>query len=417
MGKSMIPTEIVASEAGQVHNLIQVFQYFNKATDEFKQAYQRLEERVAELNLELNEKNRRLRASLEEVSRLKNYQANILAEMSAGVVGTDEKGQIAIFNRAAEKLTGISAEEAVGKPYRSVFGVDIPVEQTPLAVLKSHRNVSTSEKQIVNREGKKIPTKFSISLIRGENGQILGTVELLEDLTEIKQLQREVQHARTVSALGEMAANVTHEIRNPLGAIGGFAALLERDIPPDDPRQRLVKKIIEGVGNLDKIIGNLLFVSRDVQPQLRKVPIKWIVNDVLGFLTADFHDVENKIVIEKKYPRQKIEAFVDPQLFQQMLLHVMKNSVQAMPEGGTLTVQLQKSHHKTFRVIVSDTGEGLPETMKDKLYFPFSSTKHKGTGLGLAIVRKIVELHRGTIQFHSAPRKGTTVILEFPIEG
>ncbi len=417
MGKSMIPSEIVASDGGQVHNLIQVFQYFNKATDEFKQAYQRLEERVSELNLELNEKNRRLRASLDEVSRLKNYQSKILAEMSAGVVGTDDKGRVAIFNRAAEKLTGISAKDAVGNSYKEVFGEEIPSEQTPYFVLKTHRNLPVSEKYIRSKDGRKIPAKFSIALIKDEDGRILGTVELLEDLTEIKELQKEIQHARTLAALGEMAANVTHEIRNPLGAIGGFAALLERDIPPDDPRQRLVKKIIEGVGNLDKIIGNLLFLSRDVQPQLRKVPIKWVVNDVLGFLSADFHDLEDKIHIEKKYPRQKIEAFVDPQLFQQMLLHLLRNSVQAMPEGGTITIQLQKTHHKTFRLIVSDTGEGLPEAMKDKLYFPFSSTKHKGAGLGLAIVRKIMELHRGTISFHSSPRKGTTAILEFPIEG
>ncbi len=417
MGKAMIPSEIVASESGQVHNLIQVFQYFNKATDEFKQAYQRLEERVAELNLELSEKNKRLQASLEEVSRLKNYQSKILAEMSAGVVGTDARGRVAIFNRAAEKLTGISAKDAVGKPYRQVFGETVPVEQTPHFVLQTRRNLPTSEKQILSKDGRQIPAKFSISLIKDEDGHVLGTVELLEDLTEIKQLQKEIQHARTAAALGEMAANVTHEIRNPLGAIGGFAALLERDIPPDDPRQRLVKKIIEGVGNLDKIIGNLLFLSRDVQPQLRKVPIKWVVNDVLGFLSADFRELEGKVQIQKKYPRQKIEASVDPQLFQQMLLHLLKNSVQAMPDGGTITIQLQKTHHKTFRLVLSDTGEGLPESMKEKLYFPFSSTKHKGAGLGLAIVRKIVELHRGSITFHSSPRKGTTVILEFPTEG
>ena len=417
MGKSMIPTEVVATETGQVHNLIQVFRYFNKATDEFKQAYQRLEERVAELNLELNEKNRRLQASLEEVNRLKNYQSKILADMSAGVVCTDEKGHISIFNRAAEKLTGIPESEALGKAYKEVFGNEMPLEQTPYFVLKNKRNIPTSEKQLFSKDGRTIPTKFSISLIKGEGGRFLGTVELLEDLTEIKQLQREIQHARTIAALGEMAANVTHEIRNPLGAIGGFAALLERDIPPDDPRQRLVKKIIEGVGNLDKIIGNLLFLSREVQPQLRRVPIKWVVNDVLGFLSADFREIGGKIKIEKKYPRQKIDAPIDPQLFQQMLLHLLKNSVQAMPDGGTLTIQLQKSRHKTFRLMVSDTGPGLPEAIKEKLYFPFSSTKQKGAGLGLAIVRKIVDLHAGSITFHSAPRKGTTVILEFPTEG
>jgi len=415
MAKSIISHELVSADTAQINNLIQVFEYFNKATDEFKGAYRKLEKRVAELNLELEQKNRDLMASLEEVNHLKNYQSSILEEMNAGVICTDAQGKITIFNRSAEEITGIQSHDAIGKSYNEIFGPDVPPEQTPIAVLESKNNIHNGEKEILNQAGEPIPIKFSISLVTGDTSEILGTVEVFENLTEIRRLEKQVQYARTMSALGEMAANVTHEIRNPLGAIGGFAALLERDIAPDDPRQRLVKKIIEGVGRLDKIIGNLLFVSRDVHVHYRKVPVKWVINDVLEFLISEVKQSKSAIQIETKFPKQKLEAELDPQLFQQMLIHLLKNAIQAMPEGGTITIQLQKTHRHSFRIIVSDSGEGMPEEIKEKLYFPFASTKLKGPGLGLAIVRKIVDLHRGSIHFQSFPQKGTIVTLEFPM--
>lgn len=416
MAKSIIPNEIASKDASQIHNLIQVFEYFNKATDEFKLAYHKLEKRVAELDLELDRKNKDLLASLTEVKRLKNYQASILEEVSAGVICTNAEGKVTIFNQAAEQITGIQSSKAVGKNYLDIFGDTLPLEKSPYAVLNANKNIQNDEKEIRNQKNEVIPIKFSISLIKGDRDEILGAVELFEDLTEIRKLQKEIQHARTMSALGEMAANVTHEIRNPLGAIGGFAALLERDLAPEDPRQRLVKKIIEGVGKLDKIIGNLLFVSREIQPQTRKVPIKWVINDVLEFLLSELQQTEVDIRIQTRFPRYKIEAQLDPQLFQQMLIHLLKNGIQAMPGGGTLSIHLQKTHHNTFRIIIIDSGVGMSEDIREKLFFPFVSTKPKGAGLGLAIVRKIVNLHRGSITLRSYPDKGTRVTLEFPIK-
>ncbi len=416
MEKTIIPREIGSADPAQINNLIQVFEYFNKATDEFKGAYHKLEKRVAELNLELNQKNKDLLDSLKQVNHLKNYQSSILEEMNAGVICTDAGGKITIFNRSAEEITGIQSSEAIGKFYREIFGPDVPSEKTPVAVLESKKNIHNSEKEISNRAGDRIPIKFNISLVTGDRSEILGAVEVFEDLTEIHRLQREIQHARTMSALGEMAANVTHEIRNPLGAIGGFAALLERDIAPEDPRQRLVKKIIEGVGRLDKIIGNLLFVSRDVQAQYRNVPVKWVINDVLEFLVSEIKQTESAVKIETKFPKKKLQAELDPQLFQQMLIHLLKNAIQAMPEGGTIRLHLQKTHRNSFRIIVSDSGEGMPEEIKERLYFPFASARSKGAGLGLAIVRKIVDLHNGSIHFQSSPGEGTTVVLEFPVD-
>ena len=415
MAKTTVPREIGTAEAAQINNLIQVFEYFNKATEEFKGAYGKLEKRVAELNLELNQKNKDLLDSLKEVNHLKNYKSSILEEMNAGVICTDAAGKITIFNRSAEEITGIQSNAAIGKFYRELFGSDVPSDKTPMAVLESKRNIRNDEKEILNQAGHRIPIKFSISLVTGDTSEILGAVEVFEDLTEIRRLQKEIQHARTMAALGEMAANITHEIRNPLGAIGGFAALLERDIAPEDPRQRLVKKIIEGVGRLDKIIGNLLFVSRDIQAQYRNVPVKWVIDDVLEFLVSEIKQTGSAVKIETKFPKQKLEAELDPQLFQQMLIHLLKNAIQAMPEGGTIKLQLQKIHHNSFQIIVSDSGEGMPKEIKEKLYFPFASTRPKGAGLGLAIVRKIVDLHNGSIHFQSSPGKGTTVVLEFPV--
>ena len=180
-----------------------------------------------DLNVELNKKNKELSESLKEMDSIRNHLKNILESMNMGVVAVDLDGKITVFNNAAQKITGLNSGNVIGKYYKDVYGELIDESSTLLDTLKDGKEYENEEKGINNTENMVIPVEYSTSLVKNEHGEVFGAVEMFVDMTEIKKLEEEVQRARTLAALGEMAANVAHEIRNPLGGIGGFAALLE----------------------------------------------------------------------------------------------------------------------------------------------------------------------------------------------
>ncbi len=398
----------------QIGNLTRMVEFFTSATQDFKEAYRQLERQVTRLNQELARKNDELQTSLQQTESLQNYLSNILASMDAGVICTDMNGLITVFNRAAASLTGYSADEVIGKKYNDLFAVEISDFTQPQQILQRREKMIHHEKHLQRKDGTMLPVKFSMALLQSENREAIGVVEVFEDLTEIRKLEREIQHGRTLIALGEMAGHVAHKIRNPLGAIAGFAALLERDLGEDDPRQRLVRKIIEGVGNMDHIIGNLVFLARPVQPSMRKVNLKWLLGDVVDHVAYQAKEEGKKIQFDRKIPKSKIEMMADPHLFQQMFLHLLRNATQAIEQEGKVSIQLQHKADQEIRVTIRDNGIGMPAEIQSRLFYPFTSNKQKSTGLGLPIVHKIVELHQGNIQVKSTVREGTKVVLVFP---
>ncbi len=394
--------------------LTRAIEYFTSATNEFSEAYRQLERQVERLNSELQRKNHELQKSLQETESLRSYLNNILTSMDAGVICCDVEGRITVFNRAAEKLTGYSAKDVIGSKYDEIFAGTMPSRFSPVELLRKRQKVTHHEKHILRADGSLLPVKFSVNLLQDDSGEPIGVVEVFEDLSEIRRWERELQHARTLMALGEMAGQVAHEIRNPLGAIAGFAALLDRDTPEGDPRKRLVRKIIEGVGNMDRIIGNLVFLARPVKPNLKPVNLKWLLNDVVDHILFEFRDSGKVLRFKKKFPRQNVQLMADPHLIQQMFLHLLRNAAEAVTDDGEIEIQLQRKVAGGVRISIRDHGKGMPVDVQDRLFQPFATSKHRGTGLGLPIVRKIVELHQGTIDIKSRLGWGTRVTLEFP---
>jgi len=398
----------------QVHTLIRMIRYFNQASDQFRKAYESLEKRVAELKIELERKNVELSRSLEEVKNLKNYLTNILESMSSGVICVDLEGRITVFNRAAEAITGYQQAELIGRRYREVFP-----EQggtPPDLALRRGRELKNQEKVLTTKDGRKVPIRASVSLLRDERGRLLGAVEVFEDLTELKKLEQEVRQAQTLAALGEMAANAAHQIRNPLGAIGGFAALLERDLDPQDSRRRFVKKIIEGVATLDKIVAGMLFLTRPIQPNCKLVELRNLVQEVVALFKVQAALENPKAVIRTVLPQGQVHVRVDPQLFQEMLLHLLRNALQALEAGGRIRVRVALDGGSRVRIQISDTGKGIHPEIQKRLFHPFATDKSRATGLGLAIVKKIVELHQGEITFKTRENRGTTVTVSIPLD-
>jgi len=399
----------------EISSLIQAFEYFAENTEKLRESYDLLQEKISILDLELEKKNVELDLSLRKMDSIRNHLENILESMSMGVVVIDLDGNISIFNCAASELTGFSAQSVIGKPYTESLGKKIPVELTPLYTLQKGIKRSNKEKEIYTKTGKAIPVEYSTSLVTNERGEILGAVELFSDLRKIKKLQEEVQHSRTLAALGEMAGNVAHELRNPIGGIGGFAALLERDLDVEDPRRKLVQKIIEGVARLNNIATNLLVYTRPVRIKKRSENIVQVVDDVLSLVQVELEQDESNIQLKKRYEVDSLEVLVDPELLQQVLLNIVKNAVQAMSYEGELEVGIINIKNKDWvEIFVKDSGTGIPEEDMKKLFLPFFTTKADGTGLGLAIAKKIVDAHNGSITVDTGKNGGATFHINLP---
>ena len=389
------------------------YAYFSKITQKLQLAYKELEKKFEDLNLKLEQTNNQLRQSLAEKDKLTNYLNNILESISSGVLVIDPSGQITLFNRAAGEITGYHPDEVLGKDYLGVMGRGIDKEATPLHTLETGVCHLNEEKEILDKKGNTIPLGFSTSILAdGENNQ-LGAVEVFFDLSHIKKLEEEIARVKTLAALGEMAATVAHEVRNPLGGIAGFAAILEKDLKEDDPRRKWVKKIAEGVEILNRIVISLLDYTKVVKFTPNKVDFIRFLDDTLNFFQMDLSSQKKDIQILKTYPKQKFECLIDVQQFRQVILNLLRNSAQALPEGGKIEV-LTKPVEDKIILQISDSGIGMDEQTKKKLFTPFFTTKEGGTGLGLPTVKKIVDTHGGDIAVESEKGKGTKVTVSLP---
>jgi PAS domain S-box-containing protein len=400
------------------------FSVFSRITGELHDAYKDLKEKYEDLNLRLEETNVELKHSLGERERLHCYLSSILESLSSGVLATDLSGKVILFNRAAETILHYPAGEAIGKRYAEVMGGEMKEELALPFVLQSGESRLNEEKEVRAKNGKKIPISFSTSLLKDPQGEVLGAVEIFSDQTELKRMEEEVTQIKTLAAIGEIAAVVVHEVRNPLGGIRGFAELLQRDLEEGDPRRRCVEKIVEGVDALDRIVKSLLDYTKPVKLNLHKIEMAEFVDEVISFFRMDISQKGVQVRIVKRYPEGELFCQLDDEQFRQILLNLLHNAVEAMPQGGELTVGLTQEAQgsrrdekaKGGRIILrlTDTGIGMNREILDKLFTPFFTTKPGGTGLGLSTVKKIVEAHRGWINVDSEPGKGTTVLVRLP---
>ncbi len=398
----------------EILNLIEAFKYFDKTTTALNQAYRKLELKIDDLRTELEEKNRLLTGSVAEANRTKTFLALILENMSSGVIVIDHKGTITVFNKMAEEITGYESQEVINRHYEEIFGKDENHKSSLLNTLNTEEVVYKKEKNITTKSGEVKPLLFSTSVILDDKENILGAVEIFEDLTEIKQLQEEVNRHKTLVELGEMAASIAHEIRNPLGGIGGFATLLERDLEGEPEKQKLAQRIIKGINELHKFTSDVLMYTRKMEPNISRVNVKRVIQDTLSLIKIEAG--EKGVEVKYDHPKEDIEIEIDVDLLKRMLLNLFKNAISAMPDGGRLSVTLSwQMMRNKFEILIADTGVGIDSENLEKIFNPFFTTYSQGTGLGLAMVRRMIEVHNGNISVKSEEGKGTEFLISLPI--
>ena len=399
-----------------VETLQRAFLEFSERAEKLSQAYGAMQEDFGRLNLELDRKNVELAESLMRQEETGLYLGSVLQSMTNGVIGIDNAGIITIFNSAAEQILLRRSSDVVGRLYTAVFETS-PGDQSGSArsILEDGHDGAAGEKVFWTSAGTPVQATYQCSLLRDHDGRILGSVEIFNDISRIRALEAEIQSNKTMAALGEMAATVAHEIRNPLGAMGVWAGLLDRDIDKGDPRKETLARIVDALSRLNRIVSSLLVYSRPVRAEFRPVVLQEVLAEGAGYVEVEAMRSGQQVVIETAWNEtEPVLAHADPEKLSQIILNLSLNALQAMPEGGTLTISCQREgEYASF--CVTDTGIGMDEEQQSRMFAPFFTTKENGTGLGLAIVRKYVEHHSGYINVKSVKGAGTSVQVFLPV--
>lgn len=410
-----------------VESLAEVLSAFNESTVKLQQAYDALQAKFGTLNRELENTNRELKRKVTEISEIKEYLNSILQSVTNGVIAQDLQGRITAFNKAAERITGLDGDEVIGRRFNDVFETKFGIDTNRPAVDTAEgARYRACEMKVRGRNS--FPVRESASLTRDAEGRMTGAVKVFEDLSELRELEEQARRQDRLAALGQMAATVAHEIRNPLGGIEGFASLLARDFDSGDPRMKLVTKIQEGARSLNSVVSELLMFTRPVKLDLQRIEPTALVNSALAFVVDDIR--KSGIKLQKRLGTRGLAVWGDGEQLRRAFLNVIINAVQAMPQGGTLSVTSRRrsmppaakkmlGNHQNgtwVEIAVKDTGPGIAENEMPLIFNPFYTRKEKGTGLGLAIASKIVEAHRGQITVSNAPQGGAVFVLSLPVD-
>jgi two-component system sensor histidine kinase HydH len=349
------------------------------------------------------------RSARTSLAREKVFSDNLVSRMPIGLVALDRDGRVTALNSVAEATLAVGAAGVIGYRARDVIpGV--------LADTLSEAN-GLVEKEIVCpvADGRRIPLDVSAATLIDESGECFGQVILFKDLTEIRALHQELEKNRRLASVGRLAAGVAHEIRNPLSSIKGFATYFKEKYREVEKDQEIATIMIEEVDRLNRVVGQLLDFSRPIRLHIQQVPLKPFFQAVLRLV--DRQSLESGVTTVLDLPDGALPAAMDADRMSQVVLNLLLNALDAMPDGGTLTVRVSGGGGGSIHLQVTDTGVGIDPADQPHIFEPYFSTKRSGTGLGLAIVHNIVKAHRGRIRVESRPGAGTTVQITLPAPG
>lgn len=382
----------------EVQELTESFRTFTRISHEMETAYRQLRSQAERIDLELAHTNQTLQEKVRLLNEMSSHLQAVLGCVNAAVVVTDLEGRITLVNRPFERLVGRVLRDLSGMRKADLEDEDCRPVCAPGGLLATPPRTL----QIL---GERRVVRSSLTPIVDPMGQELGTVETLVDETESEALREELARRNTLSALGEMAAGIAHELRNPMGAIEGFAHLLRRAVGDERPQAVAhADRIIRGVRKANAIITNLLCFARPDMFRPRKASLLPVFLTLQSTYQASASE-KTQVVVRPPEPRD-LCLRCDPALLERLLINLIDNARTALKGEGTVEVSAIQ-HDGELLLRVEDDGPGIPEELRERLFLPFVTGRAEGTGLGLAIVHRIVDLHHGRIKVESQPGRGT----------
>ena len=355
-----------------------------------------------------------IRALIHDLASEHDQMQIVLDSMNDAVVVSDNEHNLVMVNKAAERLLPlVQGELAEQKMWEIIRDEEISgfVEEA----LEAEDSVWDVEFTLDHSGGERTLLLSLFPLVR--SGHVTGNILRVEDVTERKNREARLRRAESLASLTTLAAGVAHEIKNPLGSIGIHIQLIQKELAAlaDDERERIqgyIDVVNEEVNRLNKIVVDFLFAVRPMNVELEDEDMNSVLEDLLEFVRYELE--ENDIELEADLQQDLPKVQLDDKYFKQAVMNIVKNALAAMPSGGTLRV---KTHCRgdSVELIVEDTGEGMSEDVREKIFEPYFTTRDFGSGIGLTLVYKVVKEHMGEISVRSGEGEGTRFTLTFPI--
>jgi two-component system sensor histidine kinase PilS (NtrC family) len=358
-----------------------------------------------------------------ELTRLRSLHNEILDHMNSGLVTTDAANRVIYVNPAAEAMLGRAAARMVGQHIGAFFacrradGELTPFDPPPERVARGRR--ADAELVGLTEEGRQVPIGYNLSLIRGEDpdGHV-GKIMLFTDLTEVKRLEQQLRQTDRLRAVGELAASIAHEIRNPLASIAGSIEMLSVSAALSASEQKLLGIVLNESDRLNHIIEEFLAYARERAPELAPHELRPLIEEVVTLFRHNAAAVSG-VTVEVRAPAEPAIVLADDAQLRQVFFNLLRNATDAMPGGGRIEIEIKPGAPEAREVCVRvcDTGCGIAPEAAEHVFEPFFSTKHQGLGIGLATSEKIVRAHGGTISVESARGAGTAFTITLPRHG
>jgi len=349
-----------------------------------------------------------------ELEHLKEYSENIVESITGGVMVLDAGGHVQSWNRSLAELHGMDSKEARGHTVEELFPASFcKVLNSARDKLLHGYDPLTSAYRIPLRthSGEDRVVTLSVAPLLGEEGDE-GTVVIVDDVTERTEMETQLRQAEKLTSIGLLAAGVAHEVNTPLAGISAYVQMLQRKLPDTDPRGAILEKIEKQTFRASRIVNSLLNFSRQETGEFRHVDLNNVVDETLSLAEIQLRkrQIEVKTELDENVP-----VLGDPIKLQQVLMNLLLNARDAMPQGGSLNISTVRQNGNAV-LQVSDTGTGIDAEAIDKVYDPFFTTKGigKGTGLGLSVTYGIIQEHRGSITVDSVPGEGTVFRISLP---
>ncbi|MEK6405447.1 MAG: ATP-binding protein [Acidobacteriota bacterium] len=371
---------------------------------------------VAILSSQLSERIRRSEIQLASATRdLADYRLfndRIIESMRSGLVTTDLLGHIITFNRAAEEITGHRASDVRGKAILTIFG-DIERQiEAGLESIRTRTRLPRFDIGCKTADGREIHLGFSVAPLVDEAENSRGYVLTFQDLTEVMDLEREVRRQERLAALGKMAAGLAHEIRNPLASMRGSVQVLASELSFSQDQSQLMQIVLRESDRLNRIVSDFLTYARPPKIERAVIELASLLSETIALLRNSPELRPDHLILEK-YPDVSVLYQGDANQMRQIFWNLARNAIQAMPQGGELSVMLEAGPSRDVTIAFIDTGQGMSREQRERLFEPFNSSSG-GTGLGMAIVYQLVRDHSGNIVVESESGKGTRIAIKLP---
>jgi two-component system sensor histidine kinase PilS (NtrC family) len=377
---------------------------------------------IAFLAIFVVEQEKKTRTLLQEketaFDQLDLLHRSIIESVDTGILTINLRGQIKSFNRAAEEITGYSFAEVEDRNIVYLFPEYGGLLENIHTGDHPDSQQSRVEMYVESHEKKPLTLGCSVSFLNDGTGKRIGDILVFQDLTAIKKMELILEKNRRLAFIGEMAAGLAHEMRNPLASISGSIQVLHKSLPLNEPDERLMQIILRGKDQLESFMRDFLLLSRPTPGMSEMIKITDIIEDIIESIRY-LPDWRDDIQVIKSLQDHLPFIRANKTEIRQLIWNVLMNAIQSMPNGGRVTIETGKdtpdiSAGQFLEIKISDNGQGIMENDLGKIFEPFYTTREKGTGLGLAIVNRIVEGHAGKIKVDSKSGEGTTFTIWLP---